>query len=397
MRILSLWTMLLLAAVSAANLACSASPTEPTPIATVPPAPVVEAVGFETAPVPAWRAATGGPINAAPLPVGDAVAVAPVGGPLLMLEAATGDVRWQYQPEGRLWERALATDGERVFVGEEGAKLTALDAASGEVLWQRELGINAQMAPQVADGVLYVPTTFVGPGLTADPQGRAKLLALNPADGSERWSFETGNYILQTPYVHGDTVYVGGSYDDPTFTEEEGGPMRVYAISTADGQQRWVYEGEDGFVKALFANQDTLAYIAYQDFANGLDAVSGEPRWRRDTGNWVPSLSGAGETVYFSSANTVVHALDTASGEARWTYNIGGDSFNYGLGAPVWRGDSLFVLSQKGDIIRLNAADGAEQWRLETGIVGSRDGLSVGPRHIFVGDAEGNVHAFAVE
>ena len=173
--------------------------------------------------------------------------------------------------------------------------------------------------------------------------------------------------------------------------------MRIYALSVADGQPRWVYEGEDGFVKALYANEDTLTYIAYQDFANGLDAVSGEPLWRRDTGNWTPSLSGAGDTVYFSSANTVIHALDTASGEARWTYNIGGDSFNYGLGAPVRVDDRLFVLSQKGDIISLNADDGAEEWRLETNIVGSRDGLSVGQRHIFVGDAEGNVHAFAVE
>ncbi len=391
MRVVSLKILLLLAALSSITLACAGQPSEPPPTA----APVVERASFESAPVPAWTHQTGGPINAAPLPVGDAVMVAPQGGPLLALDAASGQPRWQYQPDNRLWERALASDGERVFVGEDGARLTALDAASGEVLWQQELGINTQMAPLVANGVLYVPTTFAGPGITADPQGRAKLYALNPADGSELWAFESDNYILQTPFLHGDTIYVGGSYQNPEFESEEGGPMRVYALSSTDGQPRWVFEGEDGFVKALYANDSTLAYIAYQDFANGLDAASGQPLWRRDTGNWVPSLSGADDTVYFSSANTVVHALNTASGEPRWTYNIGGDSFNYGLGAPVWWVNSLILLSQKGDIISLNAADGTLQWQVETGIVGSRDGLSVGQRHIFVGDADGNLHAFA--
>jgi outer membrane protein assembly factor BamB len=158
-----------------------------------------------------------------------------------------------------------------------------------------------------------------------------------------------------------------------------------------------VYQSEDGFVKAVYANDDVVAYIAYQDFANGVDANSGELLWRKDTGNWVPSLSGAGETVYFSSANTVVHALDTASGEARWKYNIGGESFNYGLGKPVRAGDSVIVLSQKGDIISLNAESGAQEWQFASGIVGSRDGLSVAGNRVFLGDGEGNIYAFASE
>lgn len=342
----------------------------------------------------AWTYQTNGPINDSPVPVGDVVVAGPVGGPLLALDAESGELRWQYQPEGRLWERAVAGAGNLVLVGSENGVLTALDVATGEPAWSVDVGVNVQMAPLVAGDVIYVPTTFAGPGIKADPQGRAKLLALNVADGTERWSVETGNYILQTPFATADTVYVGGSYQNPAVEVDEGGPMRVYAFSAEDGSQRWVYEAEDGFVKAIYANDNAVAYIAYQDFANVLDAADGSLRWRKDTGNWVPSLSGSGDTVYFSSANTVIHALNTGTGDVSWKHNIGGDSFNYGLGAPVKQGDILYVLSQKGDVLALNAADGSQVWEFPSGIVGSRDGLAVNGRWIYIGDADGNIYGF---
>lgn len=339
-----------------------------------------------------WTYQADAPINNSPVPVGDVVVAGPVGGPLLALDAETGELRWQFQPEGRLWERAVAGAENLVIVGSENGTLTALDSATGNEVWSVNLGVNVQMSPWVAGDVIYVPTTYVGPGITANPQGRAKLVALNLADGTERWSVETGNYILQTPFAAGDTVYVGGSYQNPDVEVDEGGPMRVYAFSAADGAQRWVYQAEDGFVKAVYANNDTVAYIAYQDFANVLDAADGSLRWRKDTGNWVPSLSGSDDTVYFSSANTVIHALNTTTGDTTWKYNIGGDSFNYGLGAPVKQGNTLYVLSQKGDVVALNTADGSLVFEFPTGIVGSRDGLSVNGHWIYIGDADGNVY-----
>ncbi|RMF01615.1 MAG: hypothetical protein D6768_10200, partial [Chloroflexi bacterium] len=342
----------------------------------------------------AWTYQANGSINDSPVPVGDVVVAGPVGGPLLALDAQSGELRWQYKPEGRLWERAVAGAENLVIVGSENGVLTALDVATGEPVWSVDVGINVQMAPLVAGDVIYVPTTFVGPGIKANPQGHAKLLALNVADGTERWSAETENYILQTPFATADTVYVGGSYQNPAVEVDEGGPMRVYAFSAEDGSRRWVYEAEDGFVKAIYANDDAVAYIAYQDFANVLDAANGSLRWRKDTGNWVPSLSGSGDTVYFSSANTVIHALNTTTGKVSWKHNIGGDTFNYGLGAPVRQGDTLYVLSQRGGILALNAADGSQVWKFSSGIVGSRDGLSVNGHWIYIGDADGNIYGF---
>jgi outer membrane protein assembly factor BamB len=172
--------------------------------------------------------------------------------------------------------------------------------------------------------------------------------------------------------------------------------MRLYALSASDGTEKWAFESTDGYPKQLYAVETAVAYIAYQDFASGVSAQTGELLWRKDTGNWVPTLSGAGNTVYFGSANTVVHALDVAGGTAVWQFNIPEGTFNYVLGAPVFMNDTLYFLTQQGDLFALDAQDGSQQWQYATGIVAARTGLSVGDNALFIGDADGIVHAYII-
>lgn len=344
---------------------------------------------------PAWTYDVGDAINHPPLPVGDVVIAVPVGGPVTAINAADGSLRWQYVPPQRIWERAYAGDGRSFFIGIDGGQVVALDAASGEVRWQKELGINAQTPLYVSGGVLYVPTTFVGPGLAADPQGQARLFALDPESSAELWSFTSDNYILQTPARSGDTVYVGGSYQADV-DADEGGPMRLYALSAADGHEKWVYESLDGFIKQVYATETAVAYVAYQDFTVGVAAADGQLLWRRDTGNWVPTLAGAGETIYFGSANTVVHAQNVADGWTVWQFNIPEGTFNYVLGAPVAAGDTLYFLTQQGDIFAVGLGNGRQRWHYPTGIVAARTNPAIAGSQLFLGDADGIVHAYTI-
>lgn len=344
---------------------------------------------------PLWTYDTGDAINHPPVFVGDFLIAVPQNGPVTALNAQTGDPAWQFDPPERIWERAYVSDGRSFFIGLENGKLVALDAQTGTVNWEKELGINAQTPLYVANGVLYVPTTFVGPGTPADPFGQAKLFALNPDDGQELWAFTSDNYILQTPTRFGDTIYVGGSYEKEVEVDE-GGPMRLYALSAADGMEKWVYESLDGYPKQLYANETAVAYIAYQDFANGVDAQTGQQLWRRDTGNWVPTLSGAGDTVYFGSANTVVHALNVADGAAEWLFNIPTGTFNYVLGAPIRIDDTLYFLTQQGDFFAIDAGNGRQRWHYPTGIVAARTNPAITSDKLFIGDADGVIHAYAI-
>jgi serine/threonine-protein kinase len=325
----------------------------------------------------------------------DVVIAVPAGGSLIALDAQSGDLRWQYDPHEGVWDRAYATDGRRIYVGIGGGGLVALDAESGEVLWTEDLGIEVQLPALVEGGLLYVSTTFVGPDLQNNHDGRAKLFTLNAVDGTERWSLETENYILQTPALHGETLYLAGNYlaREPV---EQGGHMRLYALQASDGSIRWSYESEDGFPKRLYANDSTVSFIGYQDFVSGVDADDGQLRWRRDTGNWVPSLMGEADNIYFGSANTIVHALKLGTGDVLWQHNIEEGTFNYVLGAPILVEGELYFLSQHGDIMALDAQSGDLLWKLPTGIT-SRVGMHLFDGWIFLGDEDGVIYAYSDE
>lgn len=340
-----------------------------------------------------WHVDVEAAVNHPPLRIGNVLVLAPIGKPVIGLDVKTGKTLWAYDPGIRIWERAYASDGKYFFIGLEGGEYAALDPSNGKEVWRVSLGINSQMPPFVLDGNIYIPTTFAGPGMIGDPLGKAVLFVLSAKDGSLRWSFETGNYILQTPYVIGDRVYVAGSFSDPRVVDE-GGHMRMYALNASDGAPLWEYISEDGFTKQVYATNEVVSYIAYQDFLVGVDAGTGQSLWRSDTGNWVPTLMGSGDVVYYGSANTNVHAIDIKNGATKWTFNIPEGSFNYLLGAPVMVEDELVFVTQIGEIFSIDGATGELRWHFVSESEASRTGISSSGGWIFLGDGSGGIYAF---
>jgi outer membrane protein assembly factor BamB len=334
----------------------------------------------------AWTDQTDGAINHPPLIVGDVVLVAPSGAPLLALDLETGAAKWTFAPPEGVWERAYAGDGKRVFVGVKDKSIAALNISNGKVIWQKDLGINMQVPPLVDGGIVYAPTAFVGPELKPDVHGRARLFALDAKTGKEIWVFESDNYILQTPARNEETLFVGGNFYDPA-PIDEGGHTRIYALNLADGSPRWMYE-------RLYSTEKTVVFVAYQDFMNGVDAETGELRWRFDTGNWTPSFLGAGETVYFSSANTQVFAVDANTGETLWQFDIPEGTFNYLLDAPVLLDGKLYFLTQQGDFFALDAATGELLWQAATEVSAARTSPAIGNGWLVIGDIEGKVYGY---
>ena len=342
---------------------------------------------------PLWQSQLSAPFNKAPIIGADLIYAAPADGSLYALDQSSGQIIWSLPTES-IWDRGVTLHGEQIVVCLRDASVAGLDAATGRELWKTSLGdLNCQRDSVAQGDSLYISTTYVGPGLKGSPLTGAKLFKLNRTTGDIQWEVTTETFLLQSASVDGDRLFVGGSFIDAAFTEEEGGPAYYYLIDTENGKVQWRAYSEDGLPKTLFLNGGVASYIAYQDFIQALDAKTGQPLWRRDTENWVSAFLGQDETLYFGSANTFVHSWNVSDGAVNWRFNMPGSSFEYLLVAPRLVDGKLWFLSQKGQIFSLDAKSGELQFTAATGVI-SRIEADFSAGKMAVGDLDGKLYLF---
>lgn len=149
------------------------------------------------------------------------------------LDAASGDLLWQYThvlEEGAspFHKRGIALYGERLYLGTSDVHVVALDVHTGEPVWDTRIGdfreregING--GPLAARGTIMVGTT--GTGVGAKPGG-PQIVGLDAETGEIRWRLGTiarpgepgGESWNGIPYDErsGASVWTPGSYDART-------------------------------------------------------------------------------------------------------------------------------------------------------------------------------------
>jgi alcohol dehydrogenase (cytochrome c) len=147
------------------------------------------------------------------------------GDKLQALDAATGDLLWQYArilPAGvnANNKRAISIYGNKVYMATSDVHAVALDVKTGRVVWDQALaeerGFNVSGGPLVAKGKVMV-------GTSGRVGGKNYIVALDAETGKLAWRFNT---IAQPGEPGGDTwndhtaeerngasVWVAGSYD----------------------------------------------------------------------------------------------------------------------------------------------------------------------------------------
>jgi alcohol dehydrogenase (cytochrome c) len=147
------------------------------------------------------------------------------GDKLEALDAATGDLLWQYArilPPGVNAgnKRAISIYGNRVYMATSDVHAVALDVKTGRVVWDEPLteerGFNLSGGPLVAKGKVMI-------GTSGRVGGKNYIVALDAETGKLAWRFNT---IAQPGEPGGDTwndhtagernggsVWVAGSYD----------------------------------------------------------------------------------------------------------------------------------------------------------------------------------------
>ena len=142
------------------------------------------------------------------------------------LDAATGDLLWQYSrrlPQGvpPSHKRSLSIYGTRLYVPTSDVHIVALDVKSGRVVWDQAVG-DPKTGVRLTGGTL-VARNKVMVGTTGRTDGGNYIAALDTETGKEAWRF----YAIARPDApggkswnampldkrNGGSVWIPGSYD----------------------------------------------------------------------------------------------------------------------------------------------------------------------------------------
>ncbi|MEP2640584.1 PQQ-binding-like beta-propeller repeat protein [Roseobacter sp.] len=234
---------------------------------------------------------------------------------LVTATSTNGDTVWRSDVSSDNDDAGAATGGGltykdgRLFVSLGYGALVALDAKTGAEIWHQDLEGTGSGRPAAFGDLVYATS--------GDDTG----WALRAEDGRIEWQLSASpdiNNILggPAPAISGDlAVFAFGSGE-------------VQAVFRRGGLRRWD------------------ASALGQRFARALGTV----------GDVTGAPVIAGNRVYVGNQSGRIVALNLGSGAREWTAREGA----VGPALPV--GDSLFVLSDLGELLRINAADGTRVW-----------------------------------
>ncbi|HUO78581.1 MAG TPA: outer membrane protein assembly factor BamB [Steroidobacteraceae bacterium] len=269
-------------------------------------------------------------------------------------DAASGRTLWRKDTKLALAGGPAVGSG-LVVVGSSDGQLLALEAASGAQRWLVRLSGEVLAAPVIAPQAVVVRTV----------DGRVRGLALDT--GKELWSNEQQMPRLtlrgiSRPALAGDTVVCafdngkvaayGVSNGDvlwDTAVSPPRGKTELERLVDIDGEI--AVSGHDVFVAGF---QGRVAMIA-------LD--SGQVWWSREASSY-RGIALAGETIYMTSADSIVSAMRRRDGTPNWQQDR---LARRGLTAPAVDGDALVVADFEGYVHWLDQASGALIGRISAG------------------------------
>jgi len=292
--------------------------------------------------------------------------VAGQSGDLLALDVtqSAGQVRWRYHPPGSIYGRpTFDALHQQIYFGTSGKQLVTLDPR-GLFRWSFDSGDNIVTSPAV-----------VGDSLVFGSEDR-NVYALDARNGQLLWSYTTGGAVVASPAVDGETVMIAS--DDGV----------VYAFNAKTGEKQWVFATGDA-VEAPLVVQDGILFIASRDMnLYAVAAASGKPTWQTKIGHLLRTRPAVGkEAVYLVDEDGHISAVERANGKLLWT-SVERDY----LGAPLLVGNTLLAGGNE-DTIFLLSLDGTRQ----STVAGMQSSPTVKDSDFRLGLVEGGGAAWAVD
>jgi outer membrane protein assembly factor BamB len=245
--------------------------------------------------------------------------------------------------------------GDLIYTLDAGTTVTATNT-SGATVWSRNVRPSGADASDATGGGLAVHN-----GVLYASVGFGELVAMDSKSGDVRWTQQLEATGSGQPTVNGNLVYLMAGDDTG------------WAVETDNGRIAWQVGGSSSVSNVLGAPapviSDDLAIFA---FGSGeMQAVfrrCGLRRWNASVLGERPgrALSKIDDVtgspvinngvLYAGNQSGRTVAVKAASGARIWTANEGA------IG-PVWpAGDSVFAITDKNELVRLDASDGSKVW-----------------------------------
>lgn len=256
--------------------------------------------------------------------------------------------------KSRITADPVVADG-RVFTVDAEATVSAV-STGGQVLWSRNLTPVGDKPGQASTGGLAY-----GKGKVFVTTGFGSIRALDAKTGADVWEQKFQAVGSGTPVVYGDLVYVVSGDAVGWALEVETGKVAWQLLSIPNVQN----------VQSPAAPAVTDRLVVFPYGAGEIQAAfrrGGVSRWTAGlsdtrTGravNTVGDISGdpviVGDTIYASNHSGRTAAFEAETGIRKWTAD-------HGALSPVFpAGNSLFLVSENNELLRLDARDGTRVW-----------------------------------
>lgn len=244
--------------------------------------------------------------------------------------------------------------GDTAYAMDAHGRVTAVETARGRRRWEldtrprraRDGALGGGCA--FADGTLYVVT------------GLAEAMAVDPADGTLRWRVDLPAPARGAPTVSGGLLFV------PTIENQ------LLALSTADGERRWVYRAQPVTTLSLGLPAPAVeGDVVVAGFASGELAAIRANDGRLIWGETLTSARGGGFSdiaaisampviddgrVFAAGLGGITIALDLRSGRRLWEREVTASE------TPWVAGDALFLMTTGGELVCFGRDDGRVRW-----------------------------------
>ena len=347
-----------------------------------------------------WQGFTGGSVTCAPVVGPDgAVYVGSTDGffhafnadgtrrwaALNLSEAAQDTSAAALAPDGTLYFGAGPTASGSTLVP---AKLRAIDSLTGATKWEIAVGNGSSANNAVAlaaDGTIYVHSD----------DGRLYAFTDNGTGATQKWSASIPGISYASATIAPDgTIYLGS--DEPA-SGTTAARHRLYALNPADGSTKWTFATDNAVYTA--AAIDAAGNLYFGTLTSGrLYSVTsaGTQRWVYTAGRLgtssSPALSPDGSTVYFGGYDSVLHAVNTASGAARWTYRLGKE---VRASSPAVDLNGVIYIGCYDNFVYAVNPDGTLKRTWSTGNI-VRSSVAIAGTTLYVGSNDKGVYAFDI-